>query len=93
MNSKILQKCLDELNKGGEADLSYIKGMIETLIEIGNPVMSMKTTTVKGTDIVPGYSTSVQPLSDPDPMVAMADAAARASLETIKEFADKSQNE
>jgi hypothetical protein len=34
MQTKILQKCVDELNKDTPADLSYIKGMLETLIAL-----------------------------------------------------------
>lgn len=33
MNTKILQKCVEELNKE-QPNLSYIKGMLETLIEM-----------------------------------------------------------
>lgn len=92
MNSKILQKCLDELNKE-ESDISYIKGMIETLIDINWPLVSAPATVLPPTGFAPGSSTPIQSLIDPDPIVAMADAAARASLETIKGLAEKSQNE
>ncbi len=33
MNASILQKCLTELQKA-EPDISYLRGMLETLIEI-----------------------------------------------------------
>lgn len=33
MNKKTLQKVLDELNKKDSVDVSYIRGIIETLIE------------------------------------------------------------
>jgi len=39
-NIKILQKCVDELNKEG-ADLSYVKGMLETLIDLGGGISSL----------------------------------------------------
>ena len=35
MNTNILKKCLDELNKE-TPDISYIRGMIETLSEMNN---------------------------------------------------------
>lgn len=35
MNKKILQKCIDELNKKGKINVDYIRGMLETLIEMG----------------------------------------------------------
>ena len=33
MNTKILQKCVDELNKE-QPNIPYIKGILETLIEV-----------------------------------------------------------
>lgn len=36
MNTQILQKCLTELQKE-EPDISYLKGMIETLIALDTP--------------------------------------------------------
>lgn len=40
MNTKLLQKCLEELGKE-KVDISYIKGILETLIELNqNPVLS-----------------------------------------------------
>lgn len=37
MNTKIISKCLDELKKDSP-DLSYIRGMLETLIEVDSPM-------------------------------------------------------
>lgn len=34
MNTRVLQKCLDELKKE-KPDMSYIRGMLETLVEMG----------------------------------------------------------
>lgn len=53
MNTNILKKCLDELNKE-TPDISYIRGMIETLSEINNettpPNIAISTPTLK-TDV------------------------------------------
>lgn len=38
MNTQILQKCLDELKKD-EPNIEYIKGMLETLILLSNPLI------------------------------------------------------
>lgn len=45
MNTKILQKCVDELNEE-KPDISYLRGTLETLIEmepkpLGNVLFSM----------------------------------------------------
>ncbi len=39
MNSNILKKCVDELN-AKEPNISYIKGMLETLIEMSGATMT-----------------------------------------------------
>ena len=38
MNTKILQKCLDELKKE-QPNVDYIRGMLETLVEMGDQVV------------------------------------------------------
>lgn len=38
MNTQILQKCLDELKKE-QPNIEYIKGMLETLILLSNPII------------------------------------------------------
>ena len=50
MNTTILQKCLDELNKESPR-LDYVKGMLETVISMGSittplPVYHTPTTTI-----------------------------------------------
>ena len=39
IHTKILQKCIDELNKENP-DLSYLKGMLETLSEMSEQSVS-----------------------------------------------------
>lgn len=39
MNTNILRKCIEELNKD-KPDLSYIKGMLETIMELSSPTPS-----------------------------------------------------
>ena len=76
MNNKILQKCLDALN-ADKPDISYIKGMIETLLALseGDKVQ------VKDPVPLAGGPKVVAP---PEAI----DMAARASIETIKAMAE-----
>ena len=77
----ILEKCLAELNKD-EVDSSYIKGMLETLLAMQEPMVKMKQP----------FSPE-QKASRPEAMkddAAILDQHARASIETIKALAEKS---
>lgn len=55
MNIPILQKCVDELAKS-EPDLSYVRGMLETIIAMnpqgGKPVVGNGLPTLKGTGLL-----------------------------------------
>ena len=42
MNTNILQKCVDAL-KEKDPDLSYVRGMLETLIEMGDTQSAQQT--------------------------------------------------
>jgi len=74
----ILQKCLDELAKDN-ADLSYIKGMLEVLL-------------ATQPQIAPAVSTKYTPVAT---VVAdeasILDAKARAALETVKALGGKTE--
>lgn len=48
MNTNLLQKCVDELNKE-TPDISYLKGVLETLIEIE------KSNSEKPNSFIPSY--------------------------------------
>lgn len=50
MNKKILQKCVDELGKESPS-IEYIKGMLETLIEMDSTVLP--TPTIDGITRIP----------------------------------------
>ncbi len=56
MNTKILSKCVEELNKP-EPNLSYIKGMLETVIEMSDnqPISSYAPLGLAVPQNVPSY--------------------------------------
>lgn len=86
MNTKILQKILDELkNAKDEVRLDYVIGMLETLIEIDG----------EGTILpVPRY-VPIFPVEDipktnePTDEGAILDAKARANVQNIRALAEK----
>jgi len=55
MNKKILQKCVDALN-AEEVDVSYIRGILETLIE---SIPETTITPIAHTSIVPTSSSEI----------------------------------
>ncbi len=84
MQTKILTKVLEELGKESP-DLSYIRGMIETLVSLSPDEIALE-------NFKPVYAVGSQMLKK-EPVMdegATLDAMARASLETIKSLADKS---
>lgn len=82
MNNKILQKCLDEVNKE-TPDLSYIKGMLETLLAFSGSVEPSNKGVVGNSGISPTVSI---PVANNDPVIAIA-SAATSNLEEIKRMA------
>lgn len=88
MNSSILQKCLEEL-KAEEPDISYVRGMLETLIAVDAGSSSDKTNFGMPKIISYPVPTAVSPnisQSKTEPMdeAAILDARARAAIETVK---------
>jgi hypothetical protein len=79
MNTTILKKCLDELSKDSPK-LDYVRGMLETLIEIQNPILTIPSLVIPK-NIVPGMVHTVPENQDE---ATLLDAKARAALETIK---------
>lgn len=63
MNTKILQKCLEELKKE-TPDLSYLRGTLETLIEISGGVEVPKNFTVTTPTMFSSTQISVNDLPD-----------------------------
>ncbi len=96
---KILNKVLEELKKD-KADLSYIRGMVETLLEMDGQQKPAPTFTYNPPIIMPGQNTPAGPNIYPNitstaisPKIdeaAVMDAQARASLATVKALADAS---
>lgn len=73
MNNRILQKCLDELNKKEDVRLDYLRGMLETLIEM-QPV-EIKAVTLP--QVTPPHITSL-----PDE-AEMLDAVTRVRMQSM----------
>lgn len=94
MNKKILQKVVDELGKE-TPDLSYIRGILETLMETFEiPVVTPTyfPPIPYPNPLIPPYfisdgSTGVVNTDDPG---AILDAEARAKIAKVKEMAEKS---
>lgn len=76
MNTKILQKCLEELKKD-TPDLSYLRGTLETLIEVaGGQVLA-----------TPGYIPA--PTYPPTGLMAGANTKVDEETDEEKEYARK----
>lgn len=78
MNTTILQKCLDELNKE-DFRKDYVVGMLETLIEMQ--------TAAEVTNRLPSIqigAPSTALAKDADNEAAILDARARAAIETVR---------
>lgn len=56
MNTKILQKCIDALSTT-EPDLSYIRGMLETLLELTEKPLENKANFADGSIVSPRNTT------------------------------------
>jgi hypothetical protein len=85
MNTKILQKCLEELDKETPR-LDYIRGMLETLVSMDEPVSYKKDE--KGY-IVPVTPTA-KPKTETQDEGEILTAQAKARLAAVKELSDKS---
>lgn len=68
MNYKILNKVLDELKKD-KPDLSYVKGMIETLISFGESQTYSPATTVLKDNLGYVVTTPMTPYTENHPSV------------------------
>lgn len=66
MNTKILQKCLDELKKE-QPNVDYIRGMLETLVEMGDtaPVVVRTVVAAAGGESRPAFSEVVEEKTAP----------------------------
>lgn len=87
-----LQKCLEELDKE-KPRLDYIRGMIETLIEMGD--QKVKTGPTLGGIInnprpVHSIGQNMHPVGQPKDEGSLLDATARANLAKTIELAGKS---
>lgn len=79
MNTAILSKCIEEL-KNEKPDLSYVRGMLETLVEM---------TIVKVPEMVVGSGSGggaiyMPPVVPPMDEASILDAKAKVALATIK---------
>ena len=84
MNTSILNKCVEELSKE-DPRLDYIRGMLETLIEMaGNSKVEQRTYAPQ----VVG-STPTQPTLTDD--ASVLDAKARAAIDIVKRLSAQSQ--
>lgn len=74
MNTNILQKVIDELNKDNPR-LDYVKGILETLVEA---VPEITSTPINNTTVIPGLRTSETPKVDfvPSPRLGNVDLSA-----------------
>ena len=82
MNTKILQKCIDEL-KSKTPNLSYLRGMLETLYDMQETVHEIKTTDIRE---IP--KDKLIPLVKPtDDEQSILDAKAKANLAEIMKMA------
>lgn len=98
MNTKILQKCLDELGNM-EPNISYVRGMLETLIEMqdfnpildkykhGSGVVTPMFPGDKGFDAIKVVTDIVEKSQDES---SLLDATAKAQLAKTMELAGKS---
>lgn len=84
MNTSILNKCLTELTKENPS-LDYVRGMLETLIDLQTPSITVPSFAAKPV-AQPPHPTAVT-LDE----AAILDAQARKSLEHIKALSAASQ--
>ncbi len=80
MNTNILNKCIEELKKD-TPDLSYLRGMLETLMEMQNEPLVTKV--YKDLITPTAYKTTPVPATNLDE-AAILDARARQAIEAIK---------
>lgn len=86
MNTNILNKCIEELKKD-EPDLSYLRGMLETLMELQGSSARTITTTIQSNDKrFAGVSFVAEPVTDE---AQILDAQAKAAIENVKKLAEK----
>lgn len=85
MNTKILQKCLEEL-KAEKPRIDYVCGMLETLIEMqqNNPIQTIQDIP-RGQQINPPIHQIFAVATNGDESVIL-DARARDALNTVKEL-------
>lgn len=88
MNTSILKKCIAELQKGNP-DLSYLRGMLETLLEMQGEGSLEKTTAIHSMDMRPQQNyldPRLVPLAGPidKSPEGMAVDAALATLQGVK---------
>jgi len=87
MNTSILSKCLEELTKENPR-LDYVRGMLETFIDIMNgPAWEPRTTA----SAAPKFVAAPMPSQHSTDEAELLDAKARASLASIKALAAQSQ--
>lgn len=99
MNNNILIKCLEALNKP-DVDISYVRGMLETLIEMNNPTIEQASKAMRARE-QPGHPQenvyqphyTITSTSNTTDEAAILDARAKASLETIKTMSGDSIHE
>lgn len=90
MNGKILQKCVDELKKGDKAEIKYVLGMLEALLEMEpnkpiseNIVLTRTPGRPTSTPMLPGSPEAKKEMDEG----AILDAEARANLSKIDQSA------
>lgn len=87
MNRNILQKCIDELKEPVSPRLDYVRGMLETLLEMMPESVSSPIFANHG----PGVRT-MTPVPEPTEVDerAVMDAKARAAIAAVKSITEES---
>lgn len=85
MNITILKKCSDELSKD-EPKLDYVRGMLETLIEMDESKDKYIVADGEGKLRVTTPQKEIKKVEESQDEASLLDAKARASLEAIKKL-------
>lgn len=88
MKTSILQKCLLELD-APQPRLDYIRGMLETLIDMDGESSKGRTTGFGPVNLGPSPSSPKDITSFPPDEGSILEAKARGRVQTIREIAEK----
>jgi len=85
MNSNILKKCIDELQKD-KPRLEYILGLLESLYEIGEPVKYLNKYNPENSFSNPIMVTNATKIGEIKDEGKLMDLEAKAKLESVKKM-------